>query len=345
MPTDDMPCLKNDMLVSARGKAVERLPLELLTGLPALLVAAKEGSATRAAARLDTTPATVLRHIEAIEACLGVRLFDRLATGLVGTAALNTVLPWAEQCAASIAGMRRDVLGLDPSPSGIVRVAAPPTIASHLLVPQLRRLQARHPAIAIEFASDNAIVDLAQHEADLAVRVVKPTQGDLAVRKLADYRTVVACAPRLVEVARTRFDELPWLTWDRPMAHIPEARWLAATFPRAHIALAASELGTLVRAARAGVGALLVAEPIATCEGGLVRLPLPDLETPGGSLWLVAHRALRQVPRVAAVWEWLESYFASTAAPRELTLRDAWPPGERTVKASRSKQKSGRSLG
>ncbi|MEZ4224773.1 MAG: LysR family transcriptional regulator [Polyangiaceae bacterium] len=303
---------------------MERLPLELLTGLPALLAAAEEGSATRAAARLDTTTATILRHIEAIEACLGVRLFDRLPTGLVSTAALSAVLPWAEQCAASVAGMRRDVAGLDSSPSGVVRVAAPPTVASHLLVPHLRKLQARHPAITVEFASGNAIVDLAQYEADVAVRVVKPTEGDLALRKLADYRMVVACTPRLAEVAKKRLADLPWLTWDRPMAHIPEARWLSATFPGARIALAASDLGTLIRAARAGAGALLVAEPIAAREGGLVRLPLPQLKTPEGSLYLVAHRALRHVPRVAAVWEWIESYFASASARHELTMRDAW---------------------
>lgn len=321
---------------------MERLPQELLTGLPALLAAAKAGSATRAAAQLDTTTATVLRHIEAFEASLGVRLFDRLPTGLVGTAALNTVMPWAEQCAASIAGMRRDVEGLDLSPSGIVRIATPPTIASHLLVPRLCELRARHPAITLEFASDSAVVDLAQREADLALRVVKPTQGDLALRKLADYRMAVACAPRLVDVARTCFDELPWLTWDRPMAHIPEARWLAATFPQARIALAASELGTLIRAARAGVGALLVAEPIAAREGGLIRLPLQDLKTPGGTLWLVAHRALRHVPRVAAVWEWLEAYFASPGAQRDLTLRDAWPVAENASKAARSKKKRSR---
>jgi DNA-binding transcriptional LysR family regulator len=296
--------------------------MELLTGLPALLAAEEEGSATRAAARLNTTTATVLRRVEGIEAILGVRLFERMPTGLVGTAALAAVLPWAEQCAASIDGMRRDIAGLDATPSGIVRLAAPPTLASHLLVPTLGRLRQRHPKITIEFASANALVDLGQREADLAMRVVKPVEGDLVLRKLTDYRMAVACTPSMAELAKRDLAELPWLSWDRTMAHIPEARWLAATFPDAKVALLATDLSTLVRAARAGIGALLMPEPIAALEGGLVRLPLDGVELPEGSLWLVAHRALRRVPRVAVVWEWIVSYFA--AEEGVFRIPDAW---------------------
>ncbi len=289
-----------------------------------MLYAAEEGSATQAASRLGTTTATVLRRIEWVESSLGVRLFERLPTGLVGTPALSTVLPWAEQCAASIDGMRLDVAGLDAAVSGVVRVAAPPTVASHLLVPTLDGLRCRYPKITIEFASSNVLQDLTQREADLALRVVKPDEGDLVIRKLADYRMVVACAPSLVDQARDELSELPWVSWDRTMAHIPEARWLAASFPNAPIALLASELTTLLRAARSGAGALLVAEPIAALEGGLVRVPTKGIDLPKGSLWLVAHRALRNVPRVSAVWEWLEGYFNDSALEAQLTIPDGW---------------------
>jgi DNA-binding transcriptional LysR family regulator len=302
---------------------VERFPLELMTGVPALLAVAELGSATRAAHQLQITTATVLRRIDNIESRLGVRLFDRLPTGLVATAALAAVLPFAEQCAAALDGMRREVDGLDLAPAGDVRVAVPPTIASHLLVPRIPELRQRCPKITVEFASATAIVDLAQREADLALRVVKPSEGDLVLRKLSDYRMVVACAPSLVETARTDPESLPWISWEQSMAHIPEARWLAAMYPDASIALRASELSTMLRAARAGVGALLTAEPLAALEGGLLRVPL-ERPTPDGSLWLVAHRALRVVPRVAAVWTWLEDYFLRTTPGPELELADAW---------------------
>jgi DNA-binding transcriptional LysR family regulator len=219
-------------------------------------------------------------------------------------------------------GMRRELVGLNPSPAGLVRIATPPTIASHLLVPQLGRLRADYPDIEVEFASSNTIVDLGQLEADVAVRVVRPTEGDLVCRKLNDYRMLVACAPSVAAAFRDEPAALPWLTWDRSMAHVPEARWLAGAQPSARISLRASDLNTPLAAAAAGVGALLVAEPIGALHGGLVRFPLPHVQLPEGSLWLAAHQALVRVPHVAAVWNWLVGYFTSGVGAH-LTLPDA----------------------
>lgn len=283
------------------------LPPELLMGLPAVLAAERSGSATRAAAALETTTATVLRRIEAMERALGVTLFVRMPTGLQPTAALEVVLPWAEQCTESLDGMRRDVAGLVASPSGNVRIAVPPVVANHTLIPGLGELCGRYPGITVEIAATTEVVDLTRREADLAVRVIQPTTGDLVMRKLLDYRMVVACSPSLA-ASYDSLDELPWLSWDRSMEHIPEAAWLRTTFPNARIAMRAAELTTLLAAARAGVGALLVAEPLAAREGGLVRVS--DLRSEvRGSLWLVAHQALRELTRVALVWDWILAQF------------------------------------
>ncbi len=92
----------------------------------------------------------------------------------------------------------------------------------------------------------------------------------------------------------------------------PSARPRAATTSR--------DLETLLRAAQAGAGALVVGEPMAAIVGGLVRVPVPTPKMPEGPLWLVAHRALRPVPRIAAVWRWLEEEFAPLAASGRLAL-------------------------
>lgn len=295
-----------------------------MSGLSAVLAAAERRSATQAAAALGTTAATVLRRIDGVESTLGVSLFQRLPTGLAPTAALQTILPWLERCAESVDGIRRDVTGFDQRPSGVVRIAAPATIASYMLVPQLHRLRARQPGITVELASDTRVVDLGQREADLAVRTIRPDAGDLTQRKLADYAMAVACAPGLVATAKADLAAMPWVDWERSMAHIPEARWRVATFPDARVTVHASELDTLVRAARAGLGAVAVAEPIAAAAGGLVKIPLADAGLPHGSLWLVVHRALRHVPRVAAVWEWLSEVFSDVDGVGPVRLEPAW---------------------
>ena len=287
----------------------ERLPSELLSGIPAILAAVELGSATQVAARLGTTTATVLRRIEAVEATLDVRLFERLPTGLEGTRALTTLLPWAEQIAAACDGIRRDMAGLDSTPSGHVRVTTPPTAASHLLVPRIHTLRRRYPNLTVELDTATSVVDLGQREADIALRGQRSSDGDLVQRKLGGYELIIACSPKLRKRFASRPEELPWLSWDRSQNHILEAIWLSSHFPQANIVLRASELNTLLRAAVAGVGAVLAPRLIADIEGGLVPFALDDVALPTGELWLVTHRALRQVPRVAAVWEWLESAF------------------------------------
>lgn len=300
----------------------ERLPEDLLAAIPILVAAAEEQSATRVAARLGTTAARVLRRIDAAESVLGQRLFVRSPSGLEATQALGTVLPWARQIAASCDGIRRDLAGLDVRLRGEVRVAVSPTVASHLLVPHMASLRRRHPALTVEFDTATRAVDLGQRDADIAIRGQRPEDGDLVRRRLSGYRMVICCAPELAARHRQRLDEIPWLTWDRSQVDILEAQWLEATFPRAPIVLRASELSTLLHAARAGLGALFAPETIAALEGGLVSLPL-DVMLPEGSVWIATHRALRSIPRIDAVWTWLETTFEALSA-NEPRIASAW---------------------
>jgi len=304
----------------------ERLPLELLVAVPAILAVADEGSASRAAQRLGTTTATVLRRIASAEAVLGVSLFDRLPTGMKGTAALVTVLPWAERLATSIDGMQRDVSGLDVRPRGHVRVTGPPTVASHVLAPESYRLHARYPDLVVEFATAVPILDLGQREADGALRGRAPTDGDLMVKRLGDYDVVPVCAPALAERHRGAPEALPWITWERSLVRTLEVQWLARAVPEARIVLRASDLATLLHAARAGVGVLLAPKRIAAREGGLVQVPIPGATLPRGTTWLVTHRALRPVPRVAAVWDWIVEVFDRFQDRPDLELPPAWGP-------------------
>jgi DNA-binding transcriptional LysR family regulator len=87
----------------------------------------------------------------------------------------------------------------------------------------------------------------------------------------------------------------------------PESSWLREHIPDARVVLRASDLQVLLGAAQSGIGAVVVAEPLGRFAG-LVPLP-PRHAMPEGVLWLVAHRALRPVPRVDAVWNWLVSAF------------------------------------
>lgn len=300
------------------GYIVNETHLDWLGALPAVLRAARAGSATAAAEHLGTTTATVIRRIGAVEAALGARLFDRTPGGLLPTAALELVLPWAEQVESAALSLLQEVQGHESAPEGVVRLALLPSVSNRFIAPEVPRLLARHPGLSLELLPGGAVVDLVRREADLALRTVKPETGDLVVQALGWFSLVVVAAPDLIARARPRaLTDLPWVTWDRPL---PEAQWLAAVAPDAQVVLRASELETLIAAAQAGVGALVISEPLAAVAGGLSRLPVLTPELPRAALWLVAHRALRPVPRVAAVWAWLVETFADRQAQGRFEL-------------------------
>ncbi|MBK7402776.1 MAG: LysR family transcriptional regulator [Myxococcales bacterium] len=109
----------------------------VLGGIDLLRALDETRSATRTAARLGTTTATVLRHLEALEARLGARLFDRLPTGLRPTPAVDLARPWAEQAHAAGAALLREICNTEQTASGVVRLAVPPAVAALFVVPAL----------------------------------------------------------------------------------------------------------------------------------------------------------------------------------------------------------------
>ena len=100
-----------------------------------------------------------------------------------------------------------------------------------------------------------------------------------------------------------------WITWGADFEHLAPARFIAAHVPESSIALRTSHLGTQIAAAEAGVGVLL-ADRHLTRVKKLAEVSLsPEvfalLPARPGELWIVGHRALRDVPRIAATWEFL----------------------------------------
>jgi DNA-binding transcriptional LysR family regulator len=290
--------------------------LDVLSSVKWLLAAARTGSATRAAEQLGTTTATVLRRLEAVEEMLGTRLFDRLPTGLRATTALALARPWAEQAEAAAAGLLRELTGLETTPAGTVRLAAPPAVATLFVVPQLPRLLGKFPDISLEVAPATALVDLTLREADLAIRTVRPERGELVSQRLAPIRLGIFRSPKLKAPPSAALVDYPWLAWDASLAHLPEARWLATAVPAARVVLRSTDLATLIAAAQHAIGLVILPTVVAEHAGGLVALehaPPAELE---GSLWLVAHAALRPVARVAAVWDWVIGGFKEQRNPR-----------------------------
>ncbi len=277
-----------------------------------VLAAHRHGTLLGAARALSTHASTVGRRLEALEAELGHALFDRTTTGLAPTALADELRPIAEAMESHAAEVLRRVEQQETEPEGWVRIAAPPGIATYVLAPLLPALAEAHPKIRIDLEPSVGYADLTRREADLALRAVPPTAGTLVSRRLLEGVQDPCGSPALVR-RLGRIDDIaavPWVTWSEPFAQLPAARWIAEHAPSTQVRFRCTSFEPQVEAARGGLGAMLLGERFAALAGleplrlapGLLRKLAPF---PRGALYLVGHRALRDVPRVAAVWAFL----------------------------------------
>lgn len=255
-----------------------------------------------AATTLGVDPSTVSRRLAALEGALDTVLFDRGRDGLRPTEAAEALLPTAELVEDGVIRFAHAADGLERTVSGLVRITAPPDAADVIVLPMLARLLAQHPALEVALAPSEATLDLDRREADIALRVMRPSRGDLVVKRGLVTRFVPATSPALAARLGTVDDleAVPWIGW-QAMGSMPPARWLAERVRRAPV-LRTDSLRTQIAAAAAGLGVAVVPAP-SVAHYGLVAVDTPLADgLPPIELFLVTHRALRRVPRIAAVW-------------------------------------------
>lgn len=269
-----------------------------------------------AATRLGVDATTVGRRLTALEQALGASLFDRTRDGVLPTAAAEQLLAAAEALESRALALFAEANALETSPEGVVRLTTPPVLAEWVLVPLLPELTRAHPKLRLEIDARVSFADLTRREADIAIRTRRPTSGDLVVTKLMESRNGAFASAEAVEAFGVVRDlsKLPWIGWTEDFGGLPTASWLARHVAAAPV-LRASALSAQLAAAQRGLGAVLVSErlaPLLHLKPVRTRGPAAEAlaTAPSEDLWLVSHRALRDVPRVRVVWERLVQVFA-----------------------------------
>jgi DNA-binding transcriptional LysR family regulator len=289
------------------------------------LAVARAGQLAGAAARLGLDVSTVSRRIDRLEDELGVHLFDRTRDGTVATAAAEAMLPAAEDMERGLAQFAAAVDAIETTAEGVVRLTAPPGLADAFIAPLLARFHQRFPRVTVELDASVGYADLTRREADLALRATRPRSGDLIAVKLVSTPSMpMTSAAYAAELGRLkRWTDARWITWSTDLAHIPTARWVADHVPGVVPVLRTSHFASQLAAAAAGLGVVLASEPFRfvrklvpiavgrALQPGWDALPVEDL-------WLVGHRALRTVPRIAALWDFLAEQLSDPGRAAEL---------------------------
>ncbi len=261
---------------------------------------------------LGVDASTVSRRLAALEEAMAAALFDRGREGLRATKAAEDLMPVAEQIEEGIRRFASAAEGLEREVAGRVRITCPPDVAEVVVAPLLGPLLSRHPALRIELSPGEAVLDLTRREADLALRTVRPRSGDLVVTRLTRARWVLVAAPQRVrELGPLRaWGDVAWVGWGERLAAIGAARWLAKHARGVEPVVRSDSLTVQLAVVASGGGVALAPEPSVThyrLEPVKLAASLRPAaaEWPVDELFLVSHRALRDVPRVRVVWDLL----------------------------------------
>jgi len=164
------------------------------------LAVVQEGSLSGAARRVGIAQPTAGRHVRALERSVGASLFTRSQHGLSATQAARILVPHAEAMAAAADALTRASSGEARGESGTVRLTAGEMMGCELLPPMLAEFTRRYPRIHLELTLSNRNLDLLRRDADIAVRMVRPTQKSLITRRVGVVPIGLFVHRRYVEV-------------------------------------------------------------------------------------------------------------------------------------------------
>ena len=144
-----------------------------LTDIQFVAAIAEAGSLSAAAKRLGVNHATAFRRLNAFEARLAAKLFERHAGRYVPTVAGEELARAGAEIEETAMRSLLRVAGRDLRASGLVRLTTTESIASGLLAPLAAACRDQHPGIQIQVVADNSLYDLAKRDADIAIRPTK----------------------------------------------------------------------------------------------------------------------------------------------------------------------------
>jgi DNA-binding transcriptional LysR family regulator len=271
-----------------------------------VLAIARSGNLAAAADALGVNHSTMFRRLNALEAQIGAKLFERLPHGYRPTDSGQRFIEAAERMETEALALDRDLTGRDARLSGMLRVTVSETSAYRLLPTELAQFRAAHPGIVIELTVENRMIDLSRREADVAMRATRPTQGDLFGRKLSDIRWALYATPGYLKAhsAPAHTDDLArhaLIGWTET-AGTRAAAWIARHAPAEACGYRSNSIVNQMMAAKTGMGIAVLPRYLAEPEKDLTRLKLAP-EGLLNELWLATHASLKDTARIRSFME------------------------------------------
>jgi DNA-binding transcriptional LysR family regulator len=275
--------------------------------IQAFLAVAEHGSLSAAARAADVSQPTLGRHIRQAEEALGLVLFRRVTRGLELTEAGLRLLPAARQMQHAAGQLSLAAAGSDEALAGDVRLTASMVISHFILPPILAGLRRDAPGIRIDLVPSDQTENLLFREADIALRMFRPTQLDVITKHIADMPIgMFAATSYLDRVGRPETLEdmlaLDFLGYDHDDRIIRGLAMMDIAVTREFFVARCDDQAAFWHLVRAGCG--IGPAPLAIGRNDPAVEPLfPELPIPSLPIWLTAHEAMRHTPRLHRVWK------------------------------------------
>ena len=277
------------------------------------LVVARTGSLSAAARDLGESQPTLSRDIQAIESATKLNLFQRTTQGLKLTEAGQNLVEAASKMDEAADLFQRQVSGMSADLEGDVRISVNEIVGIYLLPPAIAAFRRQNPGVHVEIVITNEASSISKREADIALRMFKPTQPDLVAKRLPDLEIgFYATQEYINDYGHPQsMDELinhSIIGFDESMEFIESAADFGFHLVRDNFALRTDHMLAQINLGRAGAGIVGTHVELANQWPELIRLmdwvPLPDLE-----FWIVCHSDTQFNSRIRAMQQFLTDWF------------------------------------
>ncbi len=270
---------------------------------------AQTGSLSHASTRLNVSQPTLGRYISRLEDKIGEPLFTRSRSGMELTQIGLNLVDDAKAMQTQADRFSLKAVGQETTISGTVRITASDVVATYLLPSILVDLKTQYPEIDIELVPSNQIQNLLSRDADIAVRMVRPSQNDLIAIKVNDMNIGTWAAKSYLEKHGTptsieqMFDH-QIIGYDRQDLMLKQMEHLGIKADRTLFSFRTDDQVAYWELVKAGAGIGFGNNYVANKSPNLVRL-VPDLILQPLPMWLTSHAELKTNARIRIAMDFL----------------------------------------
>lgn len=270
------------------------------------LAVLRSGSLSGAAKLLGIAQATARRRLDYLEQALGLSLFTRTSTGLTPTSGAQRLIEHAEAMDLAARAFNRMASAETSVDQGSVRLTCGELLGVEVLPGLLRNFHHSHPGLKLELSIGDALEDIARLQSDIAVRLMRPVEADIAVRRVGSLQVGIHASAECLQrygtpASMALLRQQPLIGPDRRSADLRRLVDVGLCDADQHFAIVSDNHLAQLAALKAGLGFGLCPTRIAR-DHGLIQV-LPDSFGFEVDVWIAIHRDLRKVKRIVRAFE------------------------------------------